>query len=185
MKKTQQKYLAVPSTKTKQLFVWQHIVGLLNHSFWADMQSSSGASLLACHNGHKPAVACAPRFSFYSWGIVSAAVHSLPLHELSEHDYSLLVVAHHPDYHCRHYWHSRFYVFEILPEESRNQKLSNFLPTLLASHSDHKDHCIMASMVLRHTTGKYAAQALWVSYAESCTVPFLLVLHCECRRSPV
>ena len=77
MKKTKQKFLAVahsakapaaavPATKTKQLFVWQHIVGLLNHSFLADMQSSSRASLLACHNGHKSAVACAPMLSFYT-----------------------------------------------------------------------------------------------------------------------
>ena len=107
MKKTKQKVLAVahsakapaaavPATKTKQLFVadpslssetvdyfvWQNLVGVLNHSCLYDMQSSSFPSLLACHSDHKSLVACAPMFSCYTWGIVSA-VHPAPVHKLS------------------------------------------------------------------------------------------------------
>lgn len=95
MKKTKQKVLAVahsakapaaavPATKTKQLFVadpilssetvdyfvcvWQILVGVSRY----DMQTSSFAELLACHSFHKSLVACAPMFSCYTWGIVSA-----------------------------------------------------------------------------------------------------------------
>jgi hypothetical protein len=132
-KKTKQKFLAVahssiaplpavPATKTEAAVVWQKH-GLLNHSFFSDMQSSSYSSLLSCHSGHTTPVACAPMFSSYTWGIVSAAV--APLHDCtSELDYSLPVLAHH--HHCRHYRHSLFYLFEIHPAASRNQKISNF-----------------------------------------------------------
>ena len=153
MKTTKQKFLAVahsakapaaavPATKTKQLlvadpslssetvgyFVWQNIVGLLNDSCLYDMQSSSYASLLACHSGHKSPVACAPMFSCYTWGIVSA-VHASPLHELSKLDYSFSVLAHH--HHCRHYRPSLFCLFEFLPAASRNQQISNFFQRCL------------------------------------------------------
>ncbi len=154
MKKTKQKVLAVahsakapaaavPATKTKQLFVadpslssetvdyfvWQNLVGLLNHSCLYDMQSSSFPSLLACHSDHKSPVACAPMFSCYTWGIVSAVHCSAPLHKLSELDYSFLVLAHH--HHCRHCRPSLFCFFEFLPAASSNQHLSNFFQRYL------------------------------------------------------
>ena len=132
-KETKQKFLAVahssiaplpavPATKTEAAVVWQKH-GLLNHSFFYDMQSSSYSSLLSCHSGHTTPVACAPMFSSYTWGIVSAAV--APLHDCtSELDYSLPVLAHH--HHCRHYRHFLFICLRSILQHRATRRFPTF-----------------------------------------------------------